>query len=134
MDNLAILSTDNIRRLFFVLLSLNFYSDQLPVGHMTQGRRRNQGERFLLRLSHYLISAVNREIIWGVVGLLQYVKVLLSSGGDSNNPKILDTLQRVDEVTQKHGGKIRAEFYIQLSELLKPQQLAESPALVRFLI
>uniref|UniRef100_A0A914Z085 Uncharacterized protein n=1 Tax=Panagrolaimus superbus TaxID=310955 RepID=A0A914Z085_9BILA len=130
-DNLSFLSTENIRKLFYILISLNFSPETL---RPTQAQlvQKKEGDKFINRLNHYLTSNIFREVIWGVIGLIQYVKViLLKDRNGDNNEKISTILNRVNEIVKNGRGKVRAEFYIQLSELLKPmKKLGECEALL----
>uniref|UniRef100_A0AC34G7Y6 FANCI solenoid 4 domain-containing protein n=1 Tax=Panagrolaimus sp. ES5 TaxID=591445 RepID=A0AC34G7Y6_9BILA len=134
IDNLSLLSYENVRKLFYILISLNFFPDTVRATQAQLAQKRD-GEKFIKQLHHYLTSSVFREIVWGVIGLIQYVKViLLKDRNGDNNERISNILKKIKDAVSTVGrGKVRAEFYIQLSELLKPMKvLGECEALITF--
>uniref|UniRef100_A0A9J2P3C1 Uncharacterized protein n=1 Tax=Ascaris lumbricoides TaxID=6252 RepID=A0A9J2P3C1_ASCLU len=118
---LSLLSTENIRRLFHVLVVLQMTSAK-SVDSQHQ-------DEFKLRIDAMLSSPCARENIWGVLGLLMRLHAYIALGGDvldlflSRHTEeeleltITQTLATLDRTTRTNSS-VRAIFYSNLARLL----------------
>uniref|UniRef100_A0A7E4ZW11 Fanconi anemia group D2 protein n=1 Tax=Panagrellus redivivus TaxID=6233 RepID=A0A7E4ZW11_PANRE len=121
VGRVKVLSTENIRRLFFVLVSVNQFND-VAVGPSTQTLRIAEGKRFITLLDSYLTAVQPKQVVWGVVGFIQKVKALLyfpNASESQSDDEIAHHLDSLDKKTADYGGAIRSEFYYQICALLK---------------
>uniref|UniRef100_A0A915BDR7 Fanconi anemia group D2 protein n=1 Tax=Parascaris univalens TaxID=6257 RepID=A0A915BDR7_PARUN len=109
---LSLLSTENIRRLFHVLVVLQMTSAE-NVDAQYQ-------DEFKLRIDAMLSSPCARENTWGVIGLLMRLHAYIALGGHTEEElelTVSQTLATLDLKTRANSN-VRAIFYSNLARLL----------------
>uniref|UniRef100_A0A0N5AQK5 Fanconi anemia group D2 protein n=1 Tax=Syphacia muris TaxID=451379 RepID=A0A0N5AQK5_9BILA len=109
LNSLSYLSTENVRRIFYVLVAV-FEADQNNVEAKVD---------FELRITRLLSSNSRKERIWGVLGMLMEFQAQLRNIANTDNREhvIEKTLAVLDERT-RDDSQVRAIFYSHLTHVI----------------